>query len=60
VTFDPTRYRTERVFVVSQDGTRVPVFITHHKGLRKDGANSAMLYGFGGFGLSDAPQFLPR
>jgi prolyl oligopeptidase len=60
VTFDPTRYRTERVFVVSKDGTRVPVFITHHKGLRKDGANPAMLYGFGGFGLSDAPQFRPE
>ena len=59
VTFDPTRYRTERVFVVSKDGTRVPVFITHHKGLRKDGANPAMLSGFGGFGLSEAPQFRP-
>jgi prolyl oligopeptidase len=60
VTFDPTGYRTERVFVVSKDGTRVPVFITHDKGLRKDGANPAMLYGFGGFGLSDAPQFRPE
>jgi prolyl oligopeptidase len=40
VTFDPIRYRTERVFVVSKDGTRVPAFITHHKGLRKDGANT--------------------
>ena len=60
LTFDPTRYRTERVFVVSKDGTRVPVFITHHTGLKKDGANPAMLYGFGGFGLSDAPQFRPE
>ena len=60
VTFDPTRYRTERVFVVSKDGTRVPVFITHHKALRKDGANPTMLYGFGGFGLSEVPRFRPE
>jgi prolyl oligopeptidase len=59
VTFDPTRYRTERVFIVSKDGTRVPVFITHRRELRKDGANPAMLYGFGGFGLSDVPHFRP-
>jgi prolyl oligopeptidase len=45
VTFDPTLYITERLFAVSKDGTRVPVFITHHKGLKKDGANRAMLYG---------------
>jgi prolyl oligopeptidase len=59
LTFDPTRYGTERVFVVSKDGTRVPVFISHQKDLQKDGANPAMLYGFGGFGLSEAPQFRP-
>jgi prolyl oligopeptidase len=57
--FDPTPYRTERVFVESKDGTRVPVFITHHEGLGKDGANPTMLYGFGGFGLSEAPRFRP-
>jgi prolyl oligopeptidase len=59
LTFDPERYRTERVFVVSKDGTRIPVFITHEKGLRKDGARPTMLYGFGGFGLSETPQFRP-
>ena len=60
VTFDPTRYRTERVFVVSKDGTRVPVFITHHNGLSQDGSHPAMLYGFGGFGLCEAPRFRPE
>ncbi len=60
VTFDPTRYRTERVFVESKDGTRVPVFITHHTALRKDAENPTMLYGFGGFGLSEAPRFRPE
>jgi prolyl oligopeptidase len=59
VTFDPARYRTERMFVISKDGTRVPLFITHHEALTKDGANPVMLYGFGGFGLSEAPQFRP-
>ena len=48
------------MFVESKDGTRVPVFITHHNGLRKDGANPTMLYGFGGFGLSEAPRFRPE
>jgi prolyl oligopeptidase len=60
VTFDGTRYRTERVFVVSKDGTRVPVFITHHSGLGKDGSHPAMLYAFGGFGLSELPRFRPE
>jgi prolyl oligopeptidase len=59
VTFDPTLYVTERVFAVSKDGTRVPVFMTHHKALKKDGANPAMLYGFGGFGISEVPRFRP-
>jgi prolyl oligopeptidase len=60
LTFDPTRYRTECVFVASKDGTRVPVFITHHKGLKKDGLHPTMLYGFGGFGLSETPRFRPE
>src|SRR2546425_597923 len=55
VNFDATFYMTERVFAMSKDGTRIPVFITHRKGLKKDGANQAMLYGFGGFGISEFP-----
>jgi prolyl oligopeptidase len=55
--FDAAHYQTERVFVVSKDGTRVPMFISHHRALKKDGVNPAMLYGFGGFGISDTPQF---
>jgi prolyl oligopeptidase len=57
LTFDPSLYSTERVFAASGDGTRVPVFITCRKGLTKDGANPTMLYGFGGFGLSELPRF---
>ena len=60
VTFDSTLYATEHVFVVSKDGTRVPLFVTHHKALKKDGANPTMLYGFGGFGISSSPSSAPQ
>jgi prolyl oligopeptidase len=59
LTFDPARYVTERVFATSKDGTRVPVFITHRKDLKKDGANPTMLYGYGGFDISEVPRFRP-
>jgi prolyl oligopeptidase len=59
VTFDSTLYTTTHAFVVSKDGTRVPLFVTHHKALKKDGANPTMLYGFGGFDISELPQFRP-
>ena len=57
LTFDPAVYTTERVFFASKDGTRVPMFITHHKDLKKDGANPTMLYAFGGFGIAIPPTF---
>jgi prolyl oligopeptidase len=59
LTFDPALYTTERVFAGSQDGTRVPVFITHQKDLKKDGGNPTMLYGYGGFDISEVPRFRP-
>ena len=57
LTFDPSLYTTERVFASSKDGTRVPMFITHRKDLKKDGANPAMLYGYGGFDIATLPTF---
>jgi prolyl oligopeptidase len=60
LTFDPTLYRTERVFTTSKDGTRVPLFITHKKDLKKDGWNPTMLYGYGGFDISEVPRFRPE
>ena len=60
LTFDPSLYTTERVFAASKDGTRVPLFITHKKGLEKDGANPTMLYGYGGFDISEVPRFRPE
>src|SRR4030095_7695027 len=60
LTFDPTLYTTERVFATSKDGTSVPLFITHRRDLRKDGANPTMLYGYGGFDISEVPRFRPE
>ena len=60
LTFDPTLYTTERVFARSKDGTRVPLFITHRKDLKKDGHNPTMLYGYGGFDISEVPRFRPE
>ena len=57
LTFDPSQYATERVFAASKDGTRVPMFITHRKDLKKDGMNPAMLYGYGGFDIATLPTF---
>jgi prolyl oligopeptidase len=57
LTFDPSPYTTERVFFSSKDGTRVPMFITHRKDLKKDGTNPTMLYGYGGFDIATLPTF---
>jgi prolyl oligopeptidase len=59
LTFDPSLYTTERVFARSKDGTRVPVFISHRKALKKTGSNPTMLYGYGGFDISETPRFRP-
>ena len=59
LTFDPTRFETERVFYTSKDGTRVPMFITRRRDLAKDGKNPAMLYAYGGFAASSTPGFRP-
>lgn len=57
VKFDPSAYDTHQVFVLSKDGTRVPMFLTHRKGLRLDGSNPTLLYGYGGFNISLTPSF---
>jgi len=55
--FDPARYETKQVFYTSKDGTRVPMFITHRKGIALDGSNPTYLYGYGGFSISMTPAF---
>jgi len=57
VDFDPDRYTTSQVFFESKDGTRVPMFVSHRKGLRLDGANPTILYGYGGFNIPMTPSF---
>ena len=57
IDFDPSRYETAQVFYTSKDGTRVPMFLTYRKGLRRDGSNPTFLYGYGGFNISLTPSF---
>lgn len=57
--FDPSVYETRQVFYTSKDGTRVPMFITHRRGLRLDGSHPAHLYAYGGFNVSQTPGFSP-
>ena len=57
VDFDPAGFETKQVFFTSKDGTRVPMFLTHRKGLKLDGRNPTLLYGYGGFDISLTPVF---
>lgn len=57
VDFNPADYETRQVFYHSKDGTRVPMFITSKRGLRLDGNNPTLLYGYGGFDISLTPGF---
>ena len=57
VGFDPNEYATEQVFFPSKDGTKIPMFISYKKGLKKDGQAPAFLYGYGGFNIALTPTF---
>ncbi|MCK4663034.1 MAG: S9 family peptidase [Bacteroidales bacterium] len=57
VDFEPDKYETKQVFYESKDGTKIPMFITHKKGLKLDGNNPTLLYGYGGFNVSLTPYF---
>ena len=57
VDFNPEDYTTEQVFYTSKDGTRVPMFLTYKKDLKKNGKNPTLLYGYGGFNITLNPGF---
>jgi prolyl oligopeptidase len=57
--FDASGYETVQVFYNSKDGTRIPMFLTYRKGLKKDGLNPTLLYGYGGFDIPMLPAFAP-
>jgi len=59
VDFDPDRYETKQIFYTSKDGTKVPMFLSHKKGLTLDGKNPTYLYGYGGFNIPLTPTFSP-
>ncbi len=57
LSFDPSLYETEQVFYKSKDGTRVPMFLVHKKGLERNGQNPTLLYAYGGFNVAVTPNF---
>jgi prolyl oligopeptidase len=57
VDFSPGDYEVKQVFYSSKDGTRIPMFICHRKGIRLDGNNPTLLYGYGGFNIPMVPAF---
>lgn len=58
VAFRAADYTTDMLFYTSKDGTRAPLFVTHKKGLKLDGKNPLILYGYGGFNVTYTPSFL--
>ncbi len=57
VDFDPAAYTVKQVFYPSKDGTKIPMFLVHKKGLKLTGQNPTFLYGYGGFNVSLTPSF---
>ena len=57
IDFNPENYESKQVFYPSKDGTKIPMIITYKKGLKMDGNNPTILYGYGGFNISLTPAF---
>lgn len=57
INFNFDNYETEQVFYTSNDGTKIPMFIVHKKGIELNGQNPTLLYGYGGFNISLLPSF---
>lgn len=57
IDFNPNDYVSTQVFYTSKDGTKIPMIITHKKGVKPNGKNPTILYGYGGFNISLTPSF---
>jgi len=57
IDFNPEDYQSKQVFYTSKDGTKIPMIITHKKGINLNGKNPTILYGYGGFNISLTPSF---
>jgi len=57
VDFNSENYESKQVFYTSKDGTKIPMIITYKKGIKLDGTNPTILYGYGGFNISLTPSF---
>ena len=57
IDFNPDDYESKQVFYTSKDGTKIPMIITYKKGLKMNGKNPTILYGYGGFNISLTPSF---
>lgn len=55
--FDPTNYEAKREYAIADDGTKIPMSIVYRKGLKKDGNNPALIYGYGSYGYTIDPTF---
>ncbi len=57
VAFNPSQYDTEEVFYPSKDGTKIPMFLSYKKGLKRNGQNPVLMNGYGGFNINTTPYF---
>jgi len=55
--FNPDRYFSERIFATAGDGSKIPVSLVYRKGIKKDGSNPLLLYGYGSYGFTTDPYF---
>ena len=55
--FKASEFETRQAFVTSKDGTKLPIFIAHKKGVKLDGSNPTILYGYGGFNVNETPSY---
>uniref|UniRef100_A0A8C6LXJ5 Prolyl endopeptidase n=1 Tax=Nothobranchius furzeri TaxID=105023 RepID=A0A8C6LXJ5_NOTFU len=55
--FNPSDYQTTQIFFPSKDGTQIPMFVVHKKGIKLDGSHPGFLYGYGGFNISITPSY---